>query len=66
MNEKLKEQVKLERQHRGYSNQKELTFNIPCPDCKGRGWFAMDMMAESTYDCGRCKGTGDIKDAFTP
>jgi len=62
----LLEQNRLERQHRGYSNQQDLVFNIPCPHCKGRGWFAMDMMADSTVDCEQCRGTGDTKDAFTP
>ncbi len=61
-------QLEIERtvkSHNTYNPQKSLNFEIPCTHCNGRGWFAYDMMAASTYSCEVCKGTGLTKDAFT-
>lgn len=32
----------------------------PCPDCRGRGRFAGDMMASYWIPCGRCGGSGRV------
>ncbi len=59
----IERSVKL---HRGYHPQEPLCFEVACTNCRGRGWFAYDMMASDTYPCDDCKGTGITKDAFTP
>jgi DnaJ-class molecular chaperone len=64
----LDKQLDLERnvkRYHDFDQQKPMLFDIPCEPCKGRGWFALDMMGEDTVDCKYCKGTGLVKDAFT-
>lgn len=62
-------QLKIERDeklHRGYHPQASFTFEVACTHCKGRGWFAYDMMASDTFPCDKCNGNGYTKDAFSP
>lgn len=64
----INNQLQIEREvklHNTYNPQASLMFEIPCNHCNGRGWFAYDMMADSTHPCKVCSGTGLTKDAFT-